>query len=469
MASSRNLKTLSANNWRSLSQSRSAPLPQAEGKVAGHQIPSTWLNGSQTSRRGYGLSSQLLAASRPGRKTPIKDLPQLGAHRLYSTTTTTTTLPTKPYPQRRLPASYYRGGTSRAPILHLSSLPSRPQDWPPIFRTILGSPDPFGRQLNGLGGGISSLSKLCVVGPPTREGADVDFTFVQMGIRDGVLDYRGSCGNMTAGVAAFAVDEGLVALPPSSEEGEGGGGGEAVVRIHNTNTGKLIEATVPVVAGEAAAMGDFAISGVPGTGACIKLAFLEPAGSVTGALLPTGRGVDVFDGVEATCIDASNPCVFVAAESMGVEGTISPAEMRGHPDLLGRLERIRGLAAVRMGMCSSVEGTPAGVPKISLVSPPAPTGEGEDGGDDIVVRAVSTGDPHGAVPISVGVSVAAAAGVEGSVVARVMMKVERTGEGVVVAHPSGRMVVDARFEGGRLERAVVFRTARRIMSGWVYV
>lgn len=272
---------------------------------------------------------------------------------------------------------------------------------------------------------------------------------------------------MTAGVAAFAVDEGLVRLP--SSEGKGGEWGEAMVRIHNTNTGKLIEATVPVIGGEAAAMGDFAISGVPGTGACIKLAFLEPAGSVTGALLPTGSGVDVFDGVEATCIDASNPCVFIAAESLGVEGTISPAEMRGHPSLLKRLEAIRCQAAAKMGMCSEVGDTPAGVPKISLVSPPPPTGEGEDGGADIVVRAVSTGDPHGAVPISVGVSVAAAAGVEGSVVARAMRKGERTGEGVVVAHPSGRMVVDARFEGGRLERAVVFRTARRIMSGWVYV
>ncbi|KFY93233.1 hypothetical protein V500_03846 [Pseudogymnoascus sp. VKM F-4518 (FW-2643)] len=286
-----------------------------------------------------------------------------------------------------------------------------------------------------------------------------------MGIRDGVVDYAGSCGNMTAGVAAFAVDEGMVALPLT----DGEGGGEAVVRIHNTNTGKLVEATVPVIAGEAAAMGDFAISGVPGTGACIKLAFLDPAGSKTGTLLPTGRAVDVIDGVEVTCIDASNPCVFVAAESMGVPGTISPKEMGRHPDLLKRLEAIRCQAAVRMGMCGTVGETPAGVPKISLVSPPPPaaTGDGEGERVDIVVRAVSTGDPHGAVPISVGVSVAAAGGVEGSVVARVMG--ERRGEGVVVAHPSGGMVVDARFEGGRLERAVVFRTARRIMSGWVYV
>ncbi|OBT90926.1 hypothetical protein VE02_00249 [Pseudogymnoascus sp. 03VT05] len=410
------------------------------------------------------------------RSTPIKDQPRMGTptatQRVYSTTTSTTTpSSTKPQPQHPIPATYYRGGTSRAPILHLSSLPS-PSLWAPLFRTILGSPDPFGRQLNGLGGGISSLSKLCVVGPSERMGVDVDFTFVQMGIRDGGVDYRGSCGNMTAGVAAFAVDEGLVCLPPAGKDGEGEGegeegGGEATVRIYNTNTDKLIEATVPLIAGEAAAMGDFAISGVPGTGACIKLAFLDPAGSVTGKLLPTGRGTDVFDGVEATCIDASNPCVFIAAESMGVPGTISPAEMSAHPDLLARLESIRCQAAVKMGMCSTPEDTPAGVPKISLVSPPPPSPPAGEERVGIIVRAVSTGDPHGAVPISVGVSVAAAAGVEGSVVARVMG--ERGGEGCVVAHPSGRMVVDARFEGGRLERAVVFRTARRIMKGWVYV
>ncbi|OBT62192.1 hypothetical protein VE03_08349 [Pseudogymnoascus sp. 23342-1-I1] len=458
MASPRHLNTLRGSSWRSLSQTRSAPLPHAEGKASRHRIPSARLTGSQTSKTVCGLPRPLLAA-RSGRSTTTNN-PQRLKHtqspRLYTTTTT------KPTPQRRLPASYYRGGTSRAPILHLSSLPPSPTLWAPLFHTILGSPDPFGRQLNGLGGGISSLSKLCLVGPATRMGADVDFTFVQMGIRDGVLDYRGSCGNMTAGVAAFAVDEGLVALPQGQEGEEGG---EVVVRIHNTNTGKLIEATVPVIGGEAAAMGDFAISGVPGTGACIKLAFLDPAGSVTGTLLPTGRAVDVFEGVEVTCIDASNPCVFIAAESLGVEGTISPAEMRAHPDLLERLKAIRCQAAVKMGMCETVEGTPAGVPKISLVSPPA------EEGVDIIVRAVSTGDPHGAVPISVGVSVAAAAGVEGSVVARVMRerKAGEGGEGVVVAHPSGRMVVDARFDGGRLERAVVFRTARRIMSGWVYV
>ncbi|KFY70779.1 hypothetical protein V499_08954, partial [Pseudogymnoascus sp. VKM F-103] len=266
--------------------------------------------------------------------------------------------------------------------------------WPPLFRTILGSPDPFGRQLNGLGGGISSLSKLCVVGPSEREGVDVEFTFVQMGIRDGVVDYRGSCGNMTAGVAAFAVDEGLVDLPTS-----GSGEGEATVRIYNTNTDKLIEATVPLIAGEAAAMGDFAISGVPGTGACIKLAFLDPAGSVTGKLLPTGAGVDVFDGVEVTCIDASNPCVFIAAESMSVPGTISPAEMSAHPDLLRRLEGIRCQAAVKMGMCSTIEETPAGVPKIALVSPPPPSptaaGEEDGGGVDIVCWGVGGGGGGG--------------------------------------------------------------------------
>ncbi|OBT73514.1 hypothetical protein VF21_07224 [Pseudogymnoascus sp. 05NY08] len=464
MASSRHLK-LRGSGWRSITQGPSlAALPHAESRGTRDQIPSARLTRCQNSGSGHELPRPFLTAI-PSRSTPAKHQPRIGTPTATQRVYSTSTVKPQPQPQRPIPATYYRGGTSRAPILHLSSLPPSRGDWPPLFRTILGSPDPFGRQLNGLGGGISSLSKLCVVGPSERMGVDVDFTFVQMGIRDGVVDYRGSCGNMTAGVAAFAVDEGLVDLPHAGKDGEGG---EATVRIYNTNTDKLIEATVPFIAGEAAAMGDFAISGVPGTGACIKLAFLDPAGSVTGALLPTGRGTDAFDGVEATCIDASNPCVFIAAESMGVPGTISPAEMSAHPDLLAKLEGIRRLAAVKMGMCSTPEETPAGVPKISLVSPPPPSPPAGEEGVDIIVRAVSTGDPHGAVPISVGVSIAAAAGVEGSVVERVM-RGERGGEGCVVAHPSGRMVVDARFVGGRLERAVVFRTARRIMRGWVYV
>jgi len=172
--------------------------------------------------------------------------------------------------QNRLPASYYRGGTSRAIIFKQQDLPTDRSAWPPIFRGAIGSPDPNGRQLDGLGGGLSSLSKVCVVGPSSHTDADVDYTFAALGIKDEDVDFSSNCGNMTSAIGPFTIDSGLVELPA-------GGEGEATVRIHNTNTGKIIHAKFPVVEGEAAAYGDFAIDGVSGTAAKIELAFINPA------------------------------------------------------------------------------------------------------------------------------------------------------------------------------------------------
>ena len=169
--------------------------------------------------------------------------------------------------QRSLPAAYYRGGTSRAVIFQQQDLPQNRDDWAPIFRGIIGSPDPNGRQLDGIGGGISSLSKVCVVGPPSHEEADVDYTFAAIGVKDDEVDFSSNCGNMTSAIGPFAVDAGLV--PP-------GLNGRRVVRIHNTNTGKLIDAIFPVEDGHVVVSGDFAIDGVAGTAAKIQLAFLNP-------------------------------------------------------------------------------------------------------------------------------------------------------------------------------------------------
>lgn len=171
--------------------------------------------------------------------------------------------------QQRLPASYYRGGTSRALIFKASDLPADRARWPHIFLSALGSPDPNGRQLDGLGGGISSLSKVCIVGPSEHEGADVDYTFAAIGVRNSEVDFSSNCGNMTSAIGPFAVDSGMVDV--------GEGQGEAKVRIRNTNTGKMIHARFPVVEGEAASYGDFAIDGVAGTAAKIELAFVNPA------------------------------------------------------------------------------------------------------------------------------------------------------------------------------------------------
>lgn len=169
--------------------------------------------------------------------------------------------------QRSLPAAYYRGGTSRAVIFTKEDLPKDPKKWPKIFRGVINSPDSNGRQLDGLGGGVSSLSKVCVVGTSAREDADVDYTFAAVGVKNSEVDFSSNCGNMTAAIGPYAVDARLVHR----------NNGERTVRIHNTNTGKIIHSTFPVFGNQAVVEGDFAIDGVAGTGAKIELAFLNPA------------------------------------------------------------------------------------------------------------------------------------------------------------------------------------------------
>lgn len=170
-------------------------------------------------------------------------------------------------PQNCLPAAYYRGGTSRAIMFTETDLPVDKTAWPAIFRGVLGSPDPNGRQLDGLGGGVSSLSKICIVGPSKHPEADVDYTFVAVGVRDSEVDFSSNCGNMTSAVGPYALDTGIVSIPDSAN---------AIVKIHNTNTGKIIHARFPAEDGKAVADGNFAIDGVAGTASMIQLAFMNP-------------------------------------------------------------------------------------------------------------------------------------------------------------------------------------------------
>ncbi|KAL5344129.1 PrpF protein [Aspergillus crustosus] len=360
--------------------------------------------------------------------------------------------------QFSLPAAYYRGGTSRAVFFTQHDLPKDRSHWAPIFRGVIGSPDPYGRQLDGLGGGISSLSKVCVVGPSTHADADVDYTFAALGVKDSDVDYSSNCGNMVSAVGPYAVDTGLFSVKPSVES--------VVVRIHNTNTGKIIHATFPVVDGEAAARGDLVIDGVAGFAAPVQLDFMDPAGSRTGKLLPTDVAKDVFDDVEATCIDVANPCVFVKAEDIGISGSLTPDEITSTPGLLDRLDSIRRQAGAKMGLASTPDAVPGSVPKIGIVS--SPVGENE-GKVDLVVRALSVGQPHKAVPITVALALAAAARIPGSTVAEVTSAKPVDPAGITIGHASGSVLVGATFGGnGRLEYATVFRTARRLFEGRIF-
>ncbi|MFD0933596.1 PrpF domain-containing protein, partial [Methylobacterium trifolii] len=177
-----------------------------------------------------------------------------------------------------VPAVFMRGGTSKALMLHRRDVPRDVAEWEPLFLSAMGSPDPFGRQLDGMGGGVSSVSKICIVERSERADADVDYTFVQVAVREGRIDLSGNCGNMLSAVGPFAVDEGLVPA----------GDGPVKVRIYNTNTRKLIEAAFAVRGGRAVYGGDLTIPGVTGSGAPIRLDFLDPGGASTGRLLPTG-------------------------------------------------------------------------------------------------------------------------------------------------------------------------------------
>ena len=242
------------------------------------------------------------------------------------------------------PAVFMRGGTSRAVMFHARDLPDR-GEWDPIFLAAMGSPDPNGRQLNGMGGGISSLSKVCILAPSDRADADIDYTFAQVQIREPRVDYRSNCGNMSSAVGPFAVDEGIVR--PN--------GDTAVVRIFNTNTRKIIRSTFPLEDGRAATDGDLAIPGVAGTGAPVRLDFLAPGGATTGKLLPTGKPIDRLDvpGLgrsRSRMIDAANACVFVRARDLGLTGRELPEELERDPALLDRLQSIRRLASIAMGI-----------------------------------------------------------------------------------------------------------------------
>ena len=374
--------------------------------------------------------------------------------------------------QNFIPAAFIRGGSSKGVFFHARDLPADRGAIDPILLAVLGSPDPYGRQLDGMGGGISSLSKAVIIGPPTHPEADVDYTFAQVAVDRPLVDWKGNCGNLSAAVGPFAVDEGLVRVAD----------GEALVRIHQVNTRKIIHARFPVRDGRAEVRGDFAIAGVAGTGARIRLDFLAPGGTQTAGLFPTGRVADVlevegFGSVRATLIDAGNPAAFIDARDVGMTGAESPEEIEARPELMALLDRIRRVAGVAMGLAAAPEGVGLAAPRIALVAGPLParTLDGavlDPAAHDVTVRMLSMERPHRAVPMTGAMGLAVACRVEGSIPQALAGRGERAEE-IRVAHPSGMLTVGAEVErrdgGWHAESAVVFRTQRRLMQGAVAV
>jgi 2-methylaconitate isomerase len=378
-------------------------------------------------------------------------------------------------PPVRLPAVFMRGGTSKALMFRRADLPAERAQWDALLLAAMGSPDPNGRQLNGMGGGLSSVSKVCVVGLPSRPDADVDYTFAQVLITEARVDYAGNCGNMSSAVGPFAFDEGLARPQPNAA-------GAVTVRIHNTNTGKLIASTFFVRDGRSVEQGDLAIAGVAGSGSPIRLDFLEPGGAITGRLLPTGRVVDAFElpgagRIEASCVDAANACVFVRAADLGLAGTESPQAIEADRALMERLLALRAQASVAMGIAPDLAAAHAKVttPSIGLVAPPAAwtTLAGEAlpaDACDLTVRMLSSNQPHRALPLTASVCIAVAAQIEGTLVHAAARRATDP-DALRLGMPSGVLTVAAAVErrdgGWHALRGAFYRTARRLFEGQV--
>lgn len=373
----------------------------------------------------------------------------------------------------KIPAVFMRGGTSKAVVFHQKDLPADRQEWDDIFLSVMGSPDPHGRQLNGMGGGISSLSKVCVIGPPSRPDADIDYTFAQVLPREPRVDYSGNCGNMSSAVGPFAVDEGLVRAAD----------GHALVRIHNTNTRKIIHSHFPVEGARAAVEGEMQIPGVAGTGAPVRLDFIDPGGASTGRLLPTGSAmsrlrVPDLGPIDVSLVDAANACAFVDARTLGLRGDEMPDALDSDPSVLRALAAIREHASVAMGISPDLEAARRRtmIPLIAFVSAPmdSPTLSGASiaaADVDLTVRMISNGQPHRALPVTGALCTAVAACIEGTVPEQLRRK-DPSQASIRLGMPSGILTVGA--EVGRegalwvARRGSFYRTARRLFEGYVH-
>ncbi len=377
----------------------------------------------------------------------------------------------------QIPAVIMRGGTSKGVFFTETDLPADPVKRDRAILAAFGSPDPFRRQIDGLGGATSTTSKVAIIGDGREHGVDVTYEFGQVSIGSPQVDRRGTCGNISSAVGPYALDQGMVEPTPPM----------TMVRFLNTNTGKVVEAHVPTAEdGRFEHRGDFAIPGIPGTASPIQLDYLDPGGAVTGKLLPTGNVLDVLDvpgvgEVDVSIVDAANPLVFVDWSAVGLTGLEMPDEIDSDPALLARLEAIRAAAAVLAGIAATAEeasATVQSVPKLALVGPPRDH-ERLDGekqmATEMTLRAslLSMGRVHCSYPLSGAICTAVAAAIPGTVPARLAGRLDDDRTACLIGHVSGVMAMSAEpveQEGlFTVERVAGFRTARRLMEGCVLV
>jgi 2-methylaconitate isomerase len=387
-------------------------------------------------------------------------------------------------PQIRIPATYMRGGTSKGVFFRLQDLPEAAQTpgaaRDALLMRVIGSPDPYGKQIDGMGGATSSTSKTVIISRSSRPDHDVDYLFGQVSIDKAFVDWSGNCGNLSAAVGPFAISAGLVDASRVPRDGV------AVVRIWQANIGKTIIAHVPISGGAVQETGDFELDGVTFPAAEVPLEFMDPAADeegAGGAMFPTGNLVDDLEvpGVgtlKATMINAGIPTIFVEAEAIGYKGTELQDAINSDAKALAMFETIRAHGALRMGLIKHLDeiATRQHTPKVAFVAKPADyvasSGKPVRAGDvDLLVRAMSMGKLHHAMMGTAAVAIGTAAAIAGTLVNQAAGGGER--EAVRFGHPSGTLRVGAQasLKDGEwvVTKAIMSRSARVLMEGWVRV
>ena len=391
-----------------------------------------------------------------------------------------------PHPnQIKVPATYIRGGTSKGVFFKLTDLPESAQvageARDKLLMRVIGSPDPYGKQIDGMGGATSSTSKTVILSKSTRPDHDVDYLFGQVSIDTAFVDWSGNCGNLSAAVGSFAISSGLVDAARIPENGT------CTVRIWQANIGKTIIAHVPITNGQVQETGDFELDGVTFPAAEVQLEFLDPAdegeGDGGGAMFPTGNLIDNLEvpnigTFKATLINAGIPTIFVNAADIGYTGTELQDAINGDAKALERFETIRAYGAVKMGLIKDISEAAKRqhTPKVAFVAPPtdyvSSSGKAVNASDiDLLVRALSMGKLHHAMMGTAAVAIGTAAAVTGTLVNIAAGGGEKSA--VRFGHPSGtlRVGAEAKLVNGQwtVTKAIMSRSARTLMSGWVHV
>lgn len=372
---------------------------------------------------------------------------------------------------KKLECTIFRGGTSKGVFIKEDNLPKDKKEWDKILLCIMGSPDI--RQIDGLGGATSTTSKVAIVSKSNNKKWDVNYTFAQVSIDKPIITYKGNCGNISSAVGSYAIEKGLVKVT----------GDETLVRIYNTNTKKIIYCYVKTKDENVDYDGDFSIAGVPGTSTVVKLAFKNPAGSMTGKLLPTGNVIDKLEVpgygfIEVSIVDSANPLVFVRGKDIGLTGKELPEEIDKSKEILELLEKIRGIAAVKLGFIKNFKDsaiiTPS-VPKMTIVE------KAEDYKDingniieekdiDILGRMMSMQLAHKTYALTGALCTVTAASIEGTIVNKLVKK-DFNKLNLRIGNPAG--IIKAGVEKSKNKEEILwvygYRTARIIMDGYVYV